>query len=46
MSFLHALRRDLPPDMPVRWQIDAPGGEERLWIRVHVAGTPAWISCR
>ncbi len=22
--FLHALRRDLPPDMPVRWQIDAP----------------------
>jgi len=42
--FLHALRRDLPPDMPVRWQIDAPDGEERLWIRVHVAHTPAWIS--
>lgn len=39
--FLEALQRHLPPDMPVRWQ---SGDEERLWIRVHVAGTPAWIA--
>lgn len=41
--FLTALRRDLPPGMAVRWQV-ASEDEERLWIRVHVAGTPAWIA--
>src|SRR5258708_14372111 len=27
--------------MPVRWQTT---GDERLWIRVHVAGMPWWIA--
>ncbi|WP_349607285.1 ATP-binding protein [Cupriavidus sp. DF5525] len=39
--FLEALRRQLPPDMPVRWQ---SGDGERLWIRLHVAGSPRWIA--
>lgn len=39
--FVDALQRYLPPDMPVRWQT---GDGERLWIRVHVAGTPSWIA--
>ncbi len=39
--FVDALRRDLPPDMPVRWQ---DGDGERLWIRVHAGGAPAWIA--
>ncbi|WP_345817636.1 ATP-binding protein (plasmid) [Paraburkholderia sp. PREW-6R] len=39
--FLDALRRHLPPDMPVRWQT---GDGERLWIRVHVAGETSWIA--
>lgn len=39
--FLEALRRQLPADMPVRWQ---SGDGERLWIRLHVAGSPRWIA--
>jgi len=39
--FLDELRRRLPADMPVRWQTT---GDERLWIRVHVAGMPWWIA--
>ena len=39
--FVEALQRYLPPDIPVRWQ---SGDGERLWIRVHVAGGPRWIT--
>lgn len=39
--FLEELRKHLPADMPVRWQT-ADG--QRLWMRVHVAGTPWWIA--
>jgi two-component system osmolarity sensor histidine kinase EnvZ len=39
--FLDALRRYLPPDIQVRWQ---SGDDERMWIRVHVAGAPRWIA--
>ncbi|CAM2197277.1 two-component system, OmpR family, osmolarity sensor histidine kinase EnvZ [Paraburkholderia kururiensis] len=39
--FLDALRRHLPADMPVIWQI---GSTQKLWIRVHVAGAPYWIT--
>jgi two-component system, OmpR family, osmolarity sensor histidine kinase EnvZ len=38
--FLDALHSHLPPDMPVRWQAE---DDERLWIRMHVAGAPRWI---
>ncbi|REE85477.1 ATP-binding protein [Cupriavidus plantarum] len=40
-TFVRALRAQLPPDMPVRWQ---SGEIERLWIRLHVAGEPRWVS--
>lgn len=39
--FLDALQRNLPPDMPVKWQ---SGEEERLWIRLHVADAPRWVA--
>ncbi|RQS65941.1 HAMP domain-containing protein [Burkholderia sp. Bp8963] len=39
--FMRALERHLPPDQPVRWQ---SGDEDRLWIRVHVAGQPVWVA--
>jgi two-component system, OmpR family, osmolarity sensor histidine kinase EnvZ len=39
--FVRALQSHLPPDTQVRWQT---GDGERLWIRVHVAGEPCWIS--
>ncbi len=39
--FLDALRRHLPADMPVIWQT---GRTQKLWIRVHVAGAPYWIT--
>ncbi|WP_028218722.1 ATP-binding protein [Paraburkholderia oxyphila] len=39
--FIEALRRHLPGDMPVRWEIS---DEERLWIRVHAAGEPVWVA--
>ncbi len=38
--FFDTLQRDLPPDMPVRW--DSTRGT--LWIRVHFATTPMWVS--
>ncbi|AQV98857.1 two-component sensor histidine kinase [Cupriavidus necator] len=38
--FLEALQRRLP-DTPVRWE---SGNGERLWIRLHVAGSPHWIA--
>lgn len=40
-TFVRALRTQLPPDMPVRWQ---SGEIERLWIRVHVGGEPRWVA--
>jgi two-component system osmolarity sensor histidine kinase EnvZ len=45
-TFLAMLRRHLPADVPVRWQIadDRSGGEERLWLRVRVGGEPYWIA--
>ncbi|WP_310633774.1 ATP-binding protein [Paraburkholderia sp.] len=39
--FIRALTRDLPADMPVRWETT---DEERLWIRLHAAGEPVWIA--
>jgi two-component system osmolarity sensor histidine kinase EnvZ len=39
--FLDSLRRQLPGDMPVRWQSE---GGERLWIRMHTKGSPYWIA--
>ncbi|WP_322050539.1 ATP-binding protein [Paraburkholderia bannensis] len=44
--FLEALRRHLPADMPVRWEIAADESEDqaRLWIRLHAAGEPVWIA--
>ncbi|MBN3853784.1 HAMP domain-containing protein [Paraburkholderia sp. Ac-20340] len=44
--FLDALRRHLPADMPVRWEIaDSDRDDEaRLWIRVHTADAPVWIA--
>ncbi|NIE65796.1 ATP-binding protein [Burkholderia sp. Ax-1719] len=44
--FLDALRRHLPADMPVRWEIadNDQDDEARLWIRVHAAGEPIWIA--
>ncbi|MGH8786762.1 MAG: ATP-binding protein [Cupriavidus necator] len=38
--FLEALQRQLP-DTPVRWQ---SGDGEKLWIRLHVAGSPQWVA--
>lgn len=38
--FLEALQRRLP-DTPVRWET---GNGERLWIRLHVAGSPQWVA--
>jgi two-component system osmolarity sensor histidine kinase EnvZ len=44
--FLEALRRHLPADMPVRWEIADNDREDeaRLWIRLHAAGQPVWIA--
>ncbi|QGZ64472.1 ATP-binding protein [Paraburkholderia acidisoli] len=45
--FVAALQRHLPPDLLVRWDAshDTPSPlQERLWIRVHAAGAPVWIS--
>ncbi|WP_269511337.1 ATP-binding protein [Burkholderia sp. IMCC1007] len=39
--FMQALARHLPAELPARWQ---SGDDERLWIRLHAAGTPVWIS--
>ncbi|QBR00692.1 HAMP domain-containing protein [Paraburkholderia pallida] len=39
--FIEALQRHLPADMPVRWETS---DEERLWIRVHAAGEPVWVT--
>ncbi|WP_423393995.1 ATP-binding protein [Burkholderia sp. LMG 21824] len=38
--FMQALERHLPPDLPARWQ---SGDDERLWIRLHVTGSPVWV---
>jgi two-component system, OmpR family, osmolarity sensor histidine kinase EnvZ len=38
--FIEALERHLPADTPVRWET---GEEERLWVRLHAAGGPAWV---
>ncbi|MCA3935773.1 HAMP domain-containing protein, partial [Burkholderia sp.] len=38
--FMQALERHLPPDLPARWQ---SGDDERLWIRLHAAGSPVWV---
>lgn len=40
--FMRALNRHLARDTDVRWQ--ESGDEEKLWIRVHAAGHPAWIA--
>jgi len=37
--FLETLHRYLPDGTEVRWQASGP----RMWIRMHVAGTPYWI---
>ena len=51
--FVESLQRHLPADLLVRWDashdelVPAANGEaaqERLWIRVHVAGEPVWIA--
>ncbi|SOY69218.1 sensory histidine kinase in two-component regulatory system [Cupriavidus taiwanensis] len=43
--FMQALQRRLP-DTPVRWQSGQSGQRngEKLWIRLHVGGTPQWIA--
>jgi two-component system, OmpR family, osmolarity sensor histidine kinase EnvZ len=38
--FIADLQRHLPADMPVRWQT---GSDQRLWIRLHISGEPAWM---
>ncbi|QTO20767.1 ATP-binding protein [Burkholderia seminalis] len=38
--FMQALERHLPSDLPARWQ---SGDDERLWIRLHAAGSPVWV---
>jgi two-component system, OmpR family, osmolarity sensor histidine kinase EnvZ len=38
--FVAQLRQHLPADMPVQWQ---GGADQRLWIRLHAAGEPAWM---
>ena len=38
--FVQALERHLPPGLPVRWQ---SGDDERLWLRLHAAGSPVWV---
>ncbi|MDR5753138.1 MULTISPECIES: ATP-binding protein [unclassified Caballeronia] len=45
-TFLAMLRRHLPADVPVRWQIadGRSGGDERLWLRLRVGGEPYWIA--
>jgi two-component system, OmpR family, osmolarity sensor histidine kinase EnvZ len=45
-TFMATLRRDLPADLPVRWQDNDTHGDARtrLWIRAHVAGEPRWIA--
>ncbi|WP_244817176.1 ATP-binding protein [Caballeronia sp. Lep1P3] len=45
-TFTERLRRDLPDDMPVRWQGSETSGDgqQRLWIRVHLSGEPRWIA--
>ena len=40
--FMRALHRHLARETDVRWQDS--GDEEKLWIQVHAAGTPAWIA--
>lgn len=51
--FVQALQRHLPPDLIVRWDAshDEPetassstSPQERLWIRVHAANEPVWVS--
>ncbi|TKC87850.1 HAMP domain-containing protein [Trinickia terrae] len=39
--FLDSLRKQLPGDMPVRWQSE---GGERLWIRMHAKSGPYWVA--
>ncbi|MEX3956378.1 ATP-binding protein [Trinickia sp. EG282A] len=39
--FAQALHRSLPPDTLIRWE---PAAAERLWIRIHIAGSPYWIA--
>ncbi|HTJ93720.1 MAG TPA: ATP-binding protein, partial [Pararobbsia sp.] len=39
--FFSFLRNHLPSDMPVRREI---GNDTRLWIRMHLAGEPYWVS--
>ncbi|WP_241292788.1 ATP-binding protein [Burkholderia stabilis] len=38
--FMQALERHLPPGLPARWQ---SGDDERLWIRLHAAGSLVWV---
>ncbi|WP_322012102.1 ATP-binding protein [Paraburkholderia sp. J12] len=38
--FIADLRRHLPADMPVLWEA---GSDQRLWIRLHISGEPAWM---
>jgi two-component system osmolarity sensor histidine kinase EnvZ len=39
--FLDTLRKNLPADMPVRWQTE---GGPHLWIQMHARGTPYWLA--
>ncbi|RDU97255.1 ATP-binding protein [Trinickia dinghuensis] len=39
--FAQTLRQNVPAETLVLWQ---PAHRQRLWIRIHVAGSPYWIS--
>ncbi|WP_321793563.1 ATP-binding protein [Caballeronia sp. J97] len=45
-TFVESLREHLPADMLVRWQggDTADDGQQRLWIRAHLAGEPRWLA--
>ncbi|WP_244849315.1 ATP-binding protein [Caballeronia sp. SL2Y3] len=45
-TFVESLRRHLPADILVRWQSaeTSADAQQRLWIRVHLAGEPRWIA--
>jgi two-component system osmolarity sensor histidine kinase EnvZ len=45
-TFIESLRAHLPADMLVRWQgaEASDDGQQRLWIRAHLAGEPRWLA--